>query len=215
MTHGRFDSGNRVAAKRGLGGAIGLTVALIVAASACPRRARAEVVARSERTHFALGGSFGFLRQEDLGRQTTTRFVPSLVGLAYINVAPRVFLRPGLRLGYAGLSQPGAASDARVEEHGALGRAEIGVLYDGWIVPAISVGMGIERRSIDFVAHGDVQDSGILDRAEWLGSVYAQAGLGVPLFRGRIVIEPYARLQRTFSDDRSASEVGLDVTFPL
>ena len=43
-----------------------------------------------------------FLRQEDLGGVLATQFVPSLVGLAYVKVAPRVYLRPGVRLGVAG-----------------------------------------------------------------------------------------------------------------
>jgi hypothetical protein len=164
---------------------------------------------------FAVGASFGFLRQADLGGAVVTQFVPSLVGLAYVNIAPRVYLRPGVRLGLPGLSQPDAASDAHVEEHGVQGRAEISVLYDAWVVPALTVGTGLERRSIDFVARGTVQDSGALDRTEWLGSVYAQAGLGVPLMRGFIVIEPYYRRHHTFSDDRSSSELGFDITFSL
>jgi hypothetical protein len=164
---------------------------------------------------FAVGASFGFLRQEDLGGVMATQIVPSLVGLAYVNVAPRVYLRPGVRLGVAGLSQPDAASDAHIEEHGVQGRAEIGVVYDAWVVPALTVGTGLERRSIDFVARGTVQDSGALDRTEWLGSVYGQAGLGVPLLRGFVVIEPYYRRHHTFSDQRSWSELGFDVTFAL
>ena len=43
------------------------------------------------------------------------------------------------------------------------GRAEIGVLFDAWVVPALTVGTGLERRSIDFVARGTVQDAGTLD----------------------------------------------------
>jgi hypothetical protein len=162
---------------------------------------------------FALGASFGFLRQEDLGGSIATRFIPSLVGLAYVSLAPRLYLRPGARLGLSGLWQPAAATDARVEEHGLQGRAEVGLLYDAWVIPAIGVGAGLERRSIDFVAGGNVQDSGALDRTEWLGSLYAQAGLGVPLFHGFTVVEPYVRIHHTFSDDRASSEVGFDITF--
>jgi hypothetical protein len=175
-----------------------------VAAAAPPHRAR-----------FALGASAGFLRQKDLGGTMTNQFVPSLVGLAYVNVAPRLYLRPGARLGISGLIQPPAASDAHLEEHSVQGRAELGLLYDAWVIPAIAVGTGIESRDIEFSAAGKVQDSGLADRTEWLGSVYAQAGLGVPLLRGFVVIEPYYRLLHTFSDDRSASEFGFDLTFAL
>ena len=38
---------------------------------------------------------------------------------------------------------------------------------------------------------GIVADSDAIDRTEWLGLVYAQAGLGLPLLDGLIVVEPY------------------------
>jgi len=190
---------------------VGLAV-LLVAGSA---RAQDAAVATARHARFALGASAGFSRQNDLGGAVTTRFVPSLVGLAYVNLAPRLYLRPGARLGINGITQPSAASDARIEEHGAQGRAEVGLLYDAWVIPVVAAGTGIERRNIDFATAGSVQDSGVADRTEWLGMLYAQAGVGVPLLRGLVVIEPYVRVQHTFSDDRSASELGFDVTFAL
>ena len=144
-----------------------------------PARADSDTaVAAARRPRYALGASAGFLRQTDFGGVSTTRFVPALVGLAYVNVAPRLYLRPGVRLGITGITQPAAASDARIEEHGVQGRAELGVLYDAWVIPVIAVGTGLERRSIDFATAGNVQDSGLADRTEWLGLLYAQAGLG-------------------------------------
>jgi hypothetical protein len=202
-------------------GAIGAGLAILVAIGAWVGAARAPsgpIVAPApapRHRRFALGGSVGFVRQKDLGGALTNQFVPSLVGLAYVNVAPRFYLRPGARFGVSGLIEPSAASDAHLEEHSVQGRAEIGLLYDAWVIPAIAVGAGIESRDIDFVAAGKVQDSTLADRTEWLGSLYAQAGLGVPLLRGFIVVEPYYRLFHTFSDDRASSEFGFDVTFAL
>lgn len=196
----------------------GVALAALLVASGWTGPAHAQTdaaVATARRPRFALGASAGFVRQNDLGSAVTTRFVPALVGLAYVNVAPRLYLRPGARLGIFGLTQPPAASDARIEEHGVQGRAEVGLLYDAWVIPVVAVGTGIERRSIDFATAGNVQDSGVADRTEWLGMLYAQAGVGVPLLRGLVVIEPYVRLQHTASDDRSASELGFDVTFAL
>jgi hypothetical protein len=190
-------------------------VASGLARSAAAQNQTAVAVVSPHRVRFALGASAGFVRQKDLGGAMTNQFVPSLVGLAYLNVAPRLYLRPGARLGITGLVQPSAASDAHIEEHGVQGRAEIGVLYDGWVIPALAVGTGIESRDIEFATAGNVQSSGLADRTEWLGSLYAQAGLGVPLLRGFIVIEPYYRLVHTFSDDRSSTELGLDLTFAL
>jgi hypothetical protein len=164
---------------------------------------------------YALGVSLGFLRQQALGAETETSFVPSLVGFGYLPAAPRLFLRPGLRLGYEGLSQAPSSYGARVRERGVQGTLELGVVYDAWLVPSLTGGAGVDYRSVDFVGRGIVADSDALDRTEWLGLVYAQAGLGVPLFRGAFMIEPYARLQHTFSDDRSLLQLGLDLTFSL
>jgi hypothetical protein len=89
-----------------------------------------------------------------VGRKTESMFVPSLLGLAYFRVAPRAYVRPGLRLG-------------------------------------------------------------VMGRNELLGQFYGQLGLGLPLFHGFMVIEPYARLMHVFADTRANSELGFDVTFAL
>lgn len=164
---------------------------------------------------YALGVSLGFLQQRALGNTSHTAFIPSLLGLAYVPLAPRLFLRPGLRVGYTGLNQAGASYGARINEHGVQGTAELGLSYDAWLVPAFAIGTGIDYRSVNFVGRGIVADSDAIDRKEWLGLGFAQAGLGVPLFRGALVVEPYARLQYTFSDDRSLWQMGLDLSFAL
>lgn len=161
---------------------------------------------------FAAGVSLGFLRVQELGAVHRFSFIPSLVGYAYVPVAPRLFLRPGVRFGYAGLDQAASSHGASLEEHSLQGSAELGLQYDAWLVPALSVGAGAQRREIDFVGRGIVLDSDAIDRTEWLGLVYAQAGLGIPLWEGVLVIEPYARLQHTFSDARSLLQLGGDIT---
>ena len=202
-----------------LGAVLALTVVALPAA-AQQAALQQDAYASSERSSqedaarvsYAAGVSLGFLRVQELGAVHRHSFVPSLVGLAYVPLLPRVFLRPGLRLGYAGLDQAQFSHGAGIEERGWLGSAELGVQYDAWLVPALSVGVGAQRREIDFVGRGIVADSDVIDRTEWLGLVYAQVGLGVPLLDGLIVIEPYARVQRTFSDARSLLQVGSDIT---
>ena len=177
--------------------------------------AAAAAPARSAAISFALGISLGFSSQRGLGDETEVSFVPALMGLAYVPVAPRLFLRPGLRLGYEGLSQMVSSYGARIEERGLQTTAELGVMYDAWLVPSFTLGAGLDYRSVDFIGRGIVADSDAIDRKEWLGVVYAQAGLGLPLFAGAFVVEPYARLQHTFSDDRSLLQYGVDLTFSL
>jgi hypothetical protein len=168
--------------------------------------------AQAGQVSFAAGVSLGFLRVQELGSVRRFDFVPSLVGLAYVPVAPRVFLRPGVRFGYAGLEQAQFSHGAAIEERSMQAMAELGVQYDAWLVPALSVGGGVHRREIDFVGRGIVADSDVIDRTEWLGLMYAQLGLGLPLLDALIVVEPYVRVQGTFSDERSLLQLGTDIT---
>jgi hypothetical protein len=161
---------------------------------------------------FAAGVSLGFLRVQELGAVKRFNFIPSFVGLAYVPVAPRVFLRPGVRFGYVGLDQAQFSYGASIEERSLQTTAELGVQYDAWLVPSLTVGGGVDRREVDFIGRGIVADSDAIDRTEWLGLLYAQVGLGLPLLDGLIVVEPYARLQHTFSDERSLLQVGTDLT---
>jgi hypothetical protein len=39
--------------------------------------------------------------------------------------------------------------------------------------------------------------------------------VGLPLFDGTLVVEPYARVQHTASDDRSSLQFGVDLSFAL
>jgi hypothetical protein len=201
-------------------GALGLTLALLLGLSRtasaredAPRHEGSPL--DSDSPSYALGVSLGFLQQRGLGAETAPSFIPSLVGFGYVPAAPRLFFRPGLRFGYEGLSQAPSSYGAQIQERGVQGTAELGVVYDAWLVPSLSVGAGVNYRSLEFVGRGIVAASDALDRTEWLGLVYAQAGLGLPLFRGAFVVEPYARLQHTLSDDRALLQLGIDLTFSL
>jgi hypothetical protein len=184
-------------------------------AESVPSRAEVPSESAARPLQLALGASLGFLRQRELGAETETLVIPSLLGLAYVPLAPRVYLRPGLRVGYSGLDQPEHSAGARIDERGVIGTVELGVLYDAWLVPAFAVGGGTNVRWVDFVARGSVSDSAVIDRTEVLGVLFAQAGLGLPLFGGALVVEPYLRLQFTFSDDRALFQYGGDLTFAL
>jgi len=215
----RGRAARRIAA---LGSALALTLGLSQAASAQEASAQEDAppAAAQDSTQappvsFALGASVGFLQQQGLGAETQAKFIPGLLGLAYVPVAPHLFLRPGVRFSYVGLTQAPSSFGARIEERGVQGTAELGISYDAWLVPALAVGGGANYRSIDFIGRGIVADSDAMDRVEWLGMVFAQVGLGLPLFRGALVVEPNLRLQHTFTDERSLLQFGIDLTFGL
>jgi hypothetical protein len=223
--HGQGEAAPRGRAVRriaALGSALALTLGLSQVASAQEAStpddappAGAHESTREPAVSFALGASLGFLQQQGLGAETQAKFIPGLLALAYVPVAPRLFLRPGVRLSYVGLTQTPSSFGARIEERGVQATAELGISYDAWLVPSLAVGGGANYRSIDFIGRGIVADSDAIDRVEWLGMVFAQAGLGLPLFRGALVVEPNLRLQHTFSDERALLQFGIDLTFAL
>jgi hypothetical protein len=129
-------------------------------------KGQSDIEVGSCRALLALNGPRETVVQE-LSDESRWAFIPSVVGLAYVPLAPRWYLRPGLRLGYAGLDQAQFSHGARLEEHDLPTSAELSIQYDAWLVPALGIGAGLNRREIDFVGRGIVQDSSAIDRTEW------------------------------------------------
>ncbi len=163
---------------------------------------------------WGAGVSFSFLRQHDFGEDTRSRFVPELFFLRYQKLSDRWFLRPGVRTGYQGLWQVEMPKRVRVEERALYGLGELGIVYDAMLVPSFSLGGGVMQRWIRLTVSGDVQSptDDPLDRNETLGMIYWQFGLGIPISRGRFMVEPYLRNQYTFSDERSHWQYGFDAS---
>lgn len=165
---------------------------------------------------FALGVTPALELRRDYGAGWRTAFVPEVVGLGYLPAwGMRWFYRPGARLGVDGISQPEMPEDLQVVERGLRLLGEWGLGYDGVVVPALSLGGGLVARWITLKTGGAVHGTDALDRRELLGTLYAQLGVGVPIERGLLVAEPFARAQYTLSDDRAPLRFGVDLTLSL
>jgi hypothetical protein len=169
--------------------------------------------ARADSWSGAIGAGVAFELRDDQGTELRSNPVPQLVGLAYHRLTDRLYLRPGLRLGYAGLTQPVMPTSLTVTEHDVAAGGELSVLYDGVVVPALGIGTTLRRRTIDLGGDGRIDTSmAPASRTEWLGGVFAQAGLGIPFARGAMVVEPYVRYELVPRDDRLRLSYGLDLT---
>ena len=201
-------------AQPALEGALSPADAVPARAPAAPDDTGGETLPPAPAMAWGAGVSLGFLRQRDFGEASRTAFTPELVLYRYLPLSKRWFLRPGVRLGYQGLLQVEMPESVRVEERALYGLLDVGILFDAMVVPSLSLGGGVTHRWIRLVTEGDAHtgEGDPLDRSEVLGMLYAQFGLGIPVERGRFLVEPYIRRQHTFSDDRSAWQFGFDAT---
>lgn len=169
--------------------------------------------ARADGWSGAIGAGVAFELRDDQGTELRSNAVPQLVGLAYHRLTDRLYLRPGVRLAYSGLTQPTMPSSLSILEHDVAAGGDLAVLYDGVVVPALGIGATLRRREIDLGGDDRIDRSmAPASRTEWLGGVFAQAGLGIPFARGAVVAEPYVRYELVPRDDRLGLSYGLDLT---
>jgi hypothetical protein len=163
----------------------------------------------------ATGLGLGLQERKEYGSSTFSRYHPEWVAYGYLGgpMGP-LWLRTGFRV--AGLyEQPEMPQSARVEETDWSGAGELGVVWDSYLVPSLAVGGGLIRRKIEFVSRFPVEGSHKLDRVEHLPFLYAQLGLGIPFFRGFVVVEPYYRKTWVKADARTGDTLGAEMTFQI
>lgn len=158
------------------------------------------------------GASIGWQLRRDFGGANRAAFAPELFGGAYIDgPRDRVYWRPALRLGFVGLDQAEMPGAIQIEERDLAAAAELGAVYDGVVIPSLAVGAGPVIRFLDFHTDGPVSaDGDPVSNTELLARIYVQLGVGVPLFGGKLVIEPAARIQQVFGDDRIRFRLAID-----
>ena len=163
----------------------------------------------------ALGLSGGVVRRNDYGDRTRSAFVPEIVGFSYFG-AGRVHLRPGLRMGFArfgGADVPGAL---RFKERDTTLTGEVGLLFDGVLIPTLTAGGGVRLRSLALTLGRSIEaETEPISGWEALPTAYVQASLGMPVSEAPLVIEPFARFEHIAGDDRSRWRFGLDITIEL
>lgn len=163
----------------------------------------------------AAGLSAGWLRREDFGDGSFSRFTPEVIVFGYLPVFDPVFLRPGLRVSYA-WQQPEMPKSVRVEENDLAASAELGVLYESYAIPSLTLGVGYISRKIRLVTEKPVVSvNSDISTRDSLYFASVQAGVGIPLWKGFVVAEPYVRYVLAAGDSRLGLGFGVEVTFQI
>lgn len=185
-----------------------------------PATASAQNVAkppeRGARFHLAAGASLGFQNRKEYGASDFSRVYPEIVAYGYFGgfMGP-LWLRPGVRLAYV-TEQAEMPQATRVEERDFVYSGELGFVYDWYVIPSLTVGGGAISRRIKLVTKEPVQDGGgRIGGSESLPLLYAQGGVGVPLFSGFAVVEPFYRYSWVERDSRITYTYGLEVTLQI
>ncbi len=173
-----------------------------------------ESSAQAESPRWAIGVAPQFQIRQDFGQAKRSAFVPELVGFRYIGLTDRVFIRPGLRLGFGGLSQAEMPVAFQVTEHELMLLGEIGILFDGPVIPSLSVGTELIGR-ITNVKTREPVSSNRKGKTDLLFGGYVQIGLGVPIGASKLVVEPFARFERVIDDFRPSWRLGAEVSFAI
>jgi len=184
--------------------------AVLAPALLSPPCARAE----GFEAQLATGASFGFQNRNEYGTGTFSRIYPEILAYGYLGgFAGPVWLRPGLRLAYVS-EQVEMPQSLRVEERDFSVAGELGVVYDWYVVPSLALGGGIISRKISLKTSGAISSGeDAVSTSETLRFLQAQVGVGIPFWKGFVVVEPYYRYASVEKDARIKSAYGLELTF--
>ncbi len=149
----------------------------------------------------------------DYGAHSFRRFEPEIVGYYYQELPwNRLWLRHGTRVGYSD-DQPQMPKALRIEESDWKLAVEEGLLWNGYIVPSLTAGIGYDWRTIrvktkDPVVSADHR----LNAKDGFWWSYIQAGAGIPIMNGAYMIEPLIRRQHLTHDRRTRWAIGIEMT---
>lgn len=181
-------------------------------ADAAPSVAATTSASTKDDYTLATGVTLAWTVRHDYGEHTWRRFMPESITYFYLPLASSLYLRTGARLGYAWIQQQ-MPQAVRIEETDLMISGEAGLLWDWYVVPALSFGAGIDQRTIKLKTEAPVDTAeDDISTKETLPFWDAQLGVGIPIASGRVVLEPFARYWNLKGDDRSHWTFGLETT---
>jgi len=131
--------------------------------------------------------------------------------------AERIFMRPALRFAYEPKANLESAKAAAIKEETIKSIAEVGLLYNGFVVPVVALQGAYLRRKLTLTSSPplDTAIGNDLTRAEYYWQGAMTLGLGLPALKGDLIIEPFYRLVRIVDDKRHRSQWGIDLSYAL
>jgi hypothetical protein len=164
----------------------------------------------------AVGTSFGFLNRRDYGEGDSRRFFIEPAFHAYLALpVAGLFGRGTFHFSYV-WQQPEMPQSLRVTERDLSAGLGMGLVYDWYVIPAVTVGAEFARRDIKIETSTPIQSNGsrISDTENLIG-YFTQLGVGVPLLHGLMVFEPFYRFRFFPKDEREGAAYGIDVSVQL
>lgn len=188
-------------------------LACIIAASFCVVASGRAVAAAPALIQGAVGSSFGFFDRRDFGEGNSRRFFLEPLFHAYLGLpVERLFARGTFYFSYV-WQQPEMPQSLRVTERDLYAGLGTGLLYDWYVIPAVSVGLQYVRRKIELETAGPIQGGGSqIGGSENLLGYFTQLGVGIPLLHGLLVFEPFYRFRFFPKDEREGAAYGIDVS---
>lgn len=163
--------------------------------------------------NLAVGANLEWNQMAFYGNASGFQFSPEGVAYTYLPVLENIFVRGGARLFYTSPSQQEMPLAVRMEETTWGGTLEAGLLYEWYVIPSLTTGLGFARRSIALKTAAPVVAAiSEPSRRELLSFTYLQLGLGFPVIPDRIVVEPLWRYSRAPDDSRLSWGLGVEVT---
>ncbi|MEN9529467.1 MAG: hypothetical protein RI932_1340 [Pseudomonadota bacterium] len=165
----------------------------------------------------SLGASISIAERNDAGDLTTRLHQAEVIAQRYLKLDHEgFFIRPGLRLGYEYTPYPDDPQSVRIEEKTWNGTFELGILYEGFLIPSMTWQNSLLLRQLQLTTQGNLSsESSGLPAREWLSSQGVAFGLGIPLDAGRLVVEPFYRIVWLKGDERLTGQWGIDTTWAL
>lgn len=181
-----------------------------------PVAAPSEIDVSQPSHRYAVGFNLAWTTRQDYGARTFRRLTPEIIGFTY-GALPweSVWWRLGGRLGYA-TAQPEMPQTVRFEETDTTTLLEAAITRDWYVVPTLAFGGGYDFRRIKVKVSAPVDSADDrLNRKETLWMWYVQGGLGLPLLKARILLEPTVRYHTIQYDARSHWLFGIEMTIGI
>jgi hypothetical protein len=164
-----------------------------------------------------LGVTFAETQRTDAGPAVSNLSSYEVFTQGYLSLPwDGMFLRPGARIGYERQNSDGSISPIRLFESTYKAGAEFAFVYNGIVVPAITVQGFVLSRTLKLSKPENVNsNASLMSRNEWLYSSALSLGVGIPIQDGRLMLEPFYRFVHIDDDARRRHSFGFDVSLAL
>ncbi len=154
------------------------------------------------------------IRREAAGENIFHKKVLSVTAEKYLPYQRNLYIRPTAHI-FLSYGQPEVPHIMTFDENDIGADIDIGLLYDWLVIPSLNVGLGGIYRFTSFTVKDPVHTKTDLSDFWFLAQGYVQFGVGIPIERGLLVLEPFGRYNYILGDARSRWNYGLRLTLAL